>query len=208
MCLQTKAVKIYLAGGLSTADFLLVWNSFVADHGQPAIAYSDRGTNLTYAAKESGETDLPRYDWREIVDTTKGCTEWKFHPSQSQFRNGAVESFVKKFKRTLLHKFGNRLMFVLELQCSFKVVASILNSRPIYARWGSRGGLDPDYLTALTPNMILTGRANEKLPLISYLQSDNPLQRLQYVQKETINQWWRQFITQNFSSLVPRQKWL
>ena len=98
-------------------------------------------------------------------------------------------------------------MFVLELQCSFKVVASILNSRPIYARWGSRGGLDPDYLTALTPNMILTGRANEKLPHLSYLQSENPLQRLQYVQ-ETINQWWKQFISQNFSSLVPRQKWL
>ena len=41
-----------------------------------------------------------------------------------------MESVVKKFKRTLVHKFGSKLMFMLELQTCFKVVASILNSRP------------------------------------------------------------------------------
>ena len=207
VCLQTKAVKIYVAGGLSTSDFLLVWDSFIADHGQPAIAYSDRGTNLTSAAKETGDMDLPNYDWDKIADSTRGKTEWKFHPAQAQFRNGAVESFVKKFKRTLHHRFRDRLMFILELQCSFKIIASILNSRPIYARWGSRGGLDPDYLSPLTPNMILTGRANTELPQLNYCVSDKPLHRLQYVE-ETVNQWWQQFQVQNFSSLVPRQKWL
>ena len=207
VCLQTKAVKIYLAGGLSTTDFLLVWDSFVSDHGQPAVAYSDRGSNLTSAAKEKEEENLSSCQWDKIVDSTRGKTEWKFHPAQSQFRNGAVESFVKKFKRTLYHKFGNRMMFMLEMQCCFKVISSILNSRPIYARWGSRGGLDPDYLSPLTPNMILTGRANAELPMLNYLMSDKPLHRLQYVE-ETISQWWQQFQIQNFSSLVPRQKWL
>ena len=38
VCLQVKAVKIYLAGGLNTEDFLLVWDSFVADFGQPMVA--------------------------------------------------------------------------------------------------------------------------------------------------------------------------
>ena len=52
VCLQVKAVKIYLVGGLHTEDFLLARDSFVADHGQPAVAYSDRGTNLTGAARE------------------------------------------------------------------------------------------------------------------------------------------------------------
>ena len=37
VCLQVKAVKIYLVGGLHTEDFLLAWDSFVADHGQPAV---------------------------------------------------------------------------------------------------------------------------------------------------------------------------
>ena len=38
VCLQVKAVKIYLVGGLHTEDFLLAWDSFVADHGQPLVA--------------------------------------------------------------------------------------------------------------------------------------------------------------------------
>ena len=74
VCLQTKAVKIYIAGGLSTSDFLLVWDEFVADHGQPAIAYSDRGTNLVSAAKESKSVDMPNYEWDKIVETTRGKT--------------------------------------------------------------------------------------------------------------------------------------
>ena len=113
---------------------------------------------------------------------------------------------MKKFKRTLKHRFAGKLMFMLELQASFKKVASILNSRPIYARWGNRGSDDPDYLSPLTPNMLLTGRANTEIPVRDYDTSDKPLCRLRYVE-ECVAQWWQQFITQNFSSLVPRQKW-
>ena len=206
VCLQVKAVKIYLAGGLHTEDFLLAWDSFVADHGQPAVAYSDRGSNLTSAAREGGDTEVPDYDWDSIARRGQGRTEWQFHPAGSQFRNGAVESFVKKFKRSLVHKYRYRLMFLLELETSFKIVASVLNSRPIYARWGPRGGDDPDFLSPLTPNMLLTGRANTEVPVREYELSDKPLYRLQYVE-ECLAQWWDQFISQNFSSLVPRQKW-
>ena len=149
VCLQVKAVKIYLVGGLNTEDFLLAWDSFVADHGQPQIASSDRGSNLTAAAREGGDTEVPDYDWDRIAGAGQGKTEWHFHPSGSQFRNGSVEIFVKKMKRTLVHKFSKRLMFLLELQTSFKIVASVLNSRPIYARWGPRGGNDPDFLSHL-----------------------------------------------------------
>ena len=112
VCLKTKAVKIYMAGGLSTEDFLLAWDSFVADHGQPLIAYGDRGTNLTSAAKEggvhdastNGDDDQSAYDWDSIEGSTMGKTTWSFHPPGSQFRNGAVEIFVRKVKRTLEHK--------------------------------------------------------------------------------------------------------
>ena len=177
----------------------------MADYGQPLVAYSDRGSNLVSAAREGGDT-VPCYDWDRIAGSARGKTEWKFHPPGSQFRNGAVEVFVKKLKRSLSHKFASRMMFLLELGTAFKVVASILNSRPIYARWGPRGGNDPDYLSALTPNMLLTGRANTEVPVRDYDRSDKPLLRLQYVE-ECIAQWWNQFMAQNFSSLVPRQKW-
>ena len=206
VCLQVKAVKIYMAGGLHTQDFLLTWDSFVADHGQPAIAYSDRGSNLIAAAKQGGDTEVPDYDWDSIASRGGAKTEWKFHPAGSQFRNGLVESFVKKFKRSLVHKYSLRKMFMLELETSFRIIASILNNRPIYARWGPRGGDDPDYLSPLTPNMLLTGRANSEVPVRSYDQSDKPLLRLRYVE-DCLAQWWNQYMAQNFTSLVPRQKW-
>ena len=79
---------------------------------------------------------------------------------------------MKKFKRSLKHSFGSRLMFLLELETSFKVVSSILNSRPVYARWGPRGGNDPDFLSPLTPNMMLTGRAGTGVPVRDYDLSD------------------------------------
>ena len=53
--MQVKAVKIFLVGGLNTEDFLLAWDRFVADQGQPIEVYSDRGTNLIAAAKEGGD---------------------------------------------------------------------------------------------------------------------------------------------------------
>ena len=75
------------------------------------------------------------------------------------------------------------------------------------ARWGSHGTGDTDHLIALTPNMMLTGRANVELPIRDYASSDRPLLRIQYVE-ECVSQWWNQFQLQHFSSLVPRQKWL
>ena len=205
VCLQVKAVKTYLVGGLHTEDFLLAWDSFVADYGQHMVAYSDRGSNLVSAAREGGDT-VPDYDWDRIAGCSQGKTDWQFHPAGSQFQNGAVEIFMKKFKRSLKHSFGSRLMFLLELETSFKVVSSILNSRPVYARWGPRGGNDPDFLSPLTPNMMLTGRAGTGVPVRDYDLSDKPLHRLQYVEECTA-QWWDQYMAQNFSSLVPRQKW-
>ena len=64
-----------------------------------------------------------------------------------------------------------------------------------------------EFLSPLTPNMLLTGRANSEVPVRDYELSDKPLYRLQYVE-ECLAQWWNQFMAQNFSSLVPRQKWV
>ena len=73
------------------------------------------------AAREGGDKDVPSFNWEEIAGSSQGRTDWQFHPTGSQFRNGAVEVMVKKFKRTLKHKFSGRLMFLLELEAGFKI---------------------------------------------------------------------------------------
>ena len=66
---------------------------------------------MVCAAKQDSEIEVPDYDWDVVAGSMK--TAWYFTPAQAQFRNGAVEIYVKKFKRTLEHKFKNRQMRLL-----------------------------------------------------------------------------------------------
>ena len=204
VCLNTKAVKLYLACGYSTMDFMLVWDQHISDCGIPALVHSDRGSQLVSASKEV--VDAPEYNWDEISRNTENKTTWRFCPAGSQFRNGASEIFVKKMKRTLIHTYGDKSLNQQELITALKKTANILNSRPIYAMMGPCGGADPDYLQVLTPNMLLLGRANSELPVKNYEDVDEPMVRLAYV-SELLRLWWGQHYVQDFSSLVPTQKW-
>ena len=206
VCLSTKALKLYVAGGYATGDFLLTWDAFAADHGEPLTCHSDRGSQLTSAAKVNPDMEVPDYDWDVVAESTKSKTAWYFTPAQAQFRNGAVEIFVRKFKRTLTHKFKGRMMRLLEMETALKIVATVANSRPLSARYGQQGGCDPDFLTPLTPNMMLLGRCNSQIPSRDYDCTGSPMVRLEYVQK-VISEWWEQFKIQNFTSLIPTQKW-
>ena len=57
LCLQTKAVKLYLACGYSTEEFLLAYEQFVSDHGTPISVHSDRGSQIVSAAGEIDGSD-------------------------------------------------------------------------------------------------------------------------------------------------------
>ena len=203
MCLNTKAVKIYLAAGYSSAEFLLAWEQFTSDHGTPATVHSDRGSQLVSASKE---VESPEYNWDEIEQSTGGFTKWVFCPSAAQWRNGASEAFVKKAKRCITHVYQNRNFTFHEMQTAMKRVASILNSRPVSATSCTKGGVEPDYLTAITPNMMLLGRANCDVPMKDYEDTDLPLVRLKYV-TEVEAMFWSQFKAQEFHALVPTHKW-
>ena len=91
-------------------------------------------------------------------------------------------------KKTLTHTYGDKRLSFHELETALK------------------RGVDPDYLQALTPNMMLLGRANNDVPLKSYEDTEVPLARLEYVSEiETL--FWNQFIVQDFHTLVPTYKW-
>ena len=63
------------------------------------------------AAKMNPDLEVPNYDFDVVSRKTK--TVWHFTPAQAQFRNGAVEIFVRKVKRTLEHKFKGKKMRLL-----------------------------------------------------------------------------------------------
>ena len=203
VCLNTRALKIFLAPGYSTEDFMIAWKNFESDCGIPRRVHSDRGSQLISAA---GEIDVPDFNWEVISQGSRGQTTWTFCPSGAQWRNGSVESFVKRFKKSLeLYKHSG--LNYAELGSMFRRIAAVLNTRPISARYGPRhADSDPDYLEVITPSMLLTGRTGVDLPAREYQDEKCPLRRLAHKQ-ELERAWWQQWKVQCFDSLLPTKSW-
>lgn len=179
VCLNTRAVRIEVAPGYSTKDFMIAWKCYTADVGQPSTVHSDKGSQLVKAAKDLDEG--LDYDWDKIVEEVGAKVKWTFCPAEAAFRNGTAESFVK--------------------------IAATLNMRPIYARYGSRNyDSEPDYLEVITPSMLLLGKTGINLPFSPRSDERDPAERLSY--KEKLEEaWWNQWLIQCFDSLLPTKDW-
>ena len=179
VCLNTKAVTMYLAPGYATEDFLLAYNSHISDHGLPTKVHSDKGSQLVAAEKE-----LTNFDWDVIAKraSTQGTT-WTFTPAGGQWRNGAVEIFVKKFKKSFEVMYRKTRMNYAEMSCAIKRIANVLNDRPLSVQKSHSEYPDRDFLVPLTPNMIVTGRSGSLPPMERDGSNDIPDERLSYIEE-------------------------
>ena len=204
VCLNTKAVTMYLAPGYSTDDFMLAYNSHTSDHGLPSKVHSDKGSQLVAAEKE-----LLNVDWDLIAKTSSASgTTWDFAPAGAQWRNGAVEIFVKKFKKSFSLLYAKTRLNFAEMSCAIKRIANVLNDRPLSVQKSCLAYPDADFLSPLTPNMMVTGRSGRRPPIDKDVNFDElPEDRLSFVE-ELERAWWYQYKVQYFTSLLPSQKWL
>ena len=158
VCLNVKAISMELAPGYATNDFLMAFSTHVSQRGLPSFVHSDRGSQLVAAQRNLVE-DLPKFDWDLISSTSaRHGTTWKFAPAGAQWRNGATEAFGKMFKRSFSHMYQHTELNYAELGCSVKIIANILNDRPVSAQRTKLYSPDEDFLSPLTPNMLITGR--------------------------------------------------
>ena len=204
LCLNTKAIAMYLAPGYGTKDFLIAYNSHISDHGVPSLVHSDRGTQLVSAGKE-----LTEFDWESIASKSSSQgTNWIFAPAGAQWRNGAVEIFVKKFKKSFELLYSKSRLNYAEMSCAIKRIASILNDRPLSVQKSANSYPDKDLLSPITPNMLLTGRSGSRAPMENDVDYDEiPQERLSFVEELELS-WWYQYKVQYFASLIPSQKWI
>ena len=93
-----------------------------------------------------------------------------------------------------------------ELNCAIKRIANVLNDRPVSAQRTSSFSPDEDFLSSLTPNMLLNGR-NQSGPPLDYVDIQYPLLRKTYLE-ELEATWWFHYKVQCFDSLVPTRKWI
>ena len=207
MCLNVKAVSMELAPGYSTNDFLLAYSSHVSQKGEPSFVHSDRGSQLV-AAQRNLADDTPKYDWDLISSSSaQQGTTWKFAPAGAQWRNGATEAFVKKFKKSFRHMYQNTQLNYAELNCAIKRIANILNNRPVSVQRSKSFSPDEDFLSPLTPNMLITGRNCSNPPVDDKNDFDaDPRVRKTFIE-DLESAWWYQYKIQCFESLVPTRKW-
>ena len=65
---------------------------------------------------------------------------------------------------------------------------------------------DPDDGSNVCPNDMLLGRATSHVPQGPFKETNNPLQRVEFVQK-IVDSFWKRWTRDVFSSLIPRKKW-
>ena len=206
LCLNTKAISMELSPGYSTDDFLIAYSSHVSIRGIPSFVHSDRGSQLVAAHKDICDDPL-QYDWDAIASSTASQgTLWKFAPAGGQWRNGAAESFVKKFKLSFLHLYRETKFNYAELGCAVKRISNILNDRPVSVQRTKSDAQDEEFLTPLTPNMLITGR-NANGPPREYVDVYEPQMRKSFIE-ELEAAWWYQYKVQYFDSLIPTRKWI
>ena len=195
---------MYLAPGYSTKDFFIAYNSHISDHGIPTLVHSDRGSQLVAAGKEVAD-----FDWDSIASKSSSQgTNWKFAPAGAQWRNGAVEIFVKKFKKSFEILYNKTKLSYAEMSCAIKRIANVLNDRPLSVQKSANPYPDADLLSPITPNMLLTGRSGSTAPLERDVDYDElPQDRLTFVEELELA-WWYQYKVQYFASLIPTQKWI
>ena len=105
-------------------------------------------------------------DWKTV---TKQCSArgktWIFTPAGAQWHNGAVEIFVKNFKKSFVLLYNNTRLNFAEMFCAVKHISCILNDRPLSIQKSIKAYPDADFLTPITPNILLTGRSGNLDPV-------------------------------------------
>ena len=108
---------------------------------------------------------------------------------------------VKSCKVALKKAVGEQILTPFELYACLLEVANLVNQRLI-----GRIPNDPDDGSYVCPNDMLLGRATSHVPQGPFKETNNPRQRVEFVQK-IVDSFWKRWTRDVFPSLIPRKKW-
>ncbi len=176
--------------------------------------YTDNGTNFVGARKELGGLQAALSEeyggWGMPHAARELGSSWSTIPPGSPHWGGLWEAGVKSAKGHLKRILGKKLLSFEELSTVLCEVEAVLNSRPLVELTNSS-----DDLQALTPNMIVSGRAHKYVPLASAQeiaeksppsQDVHPQRRWKYV-LNLVSNFWKRWVKEYLSTLQPRPKW-
>lgn len=204
MCLTTKALHLEVASDLTSAEYIMVLENFIARRGIPNVIWSDNATNFVGAEKEIRE--LHEQWMSQTNELTKLLAEkritFKHIPARASHMAGIWERAVAQVKYHLKRVLKDVKLTVRRFDHTVKQIECCLNSRPLWA-------LTPnaDDIEVITPSHFFNFEPINSLPRPNL--EHIPMSRLDQYQylHHLYTEFWKGWSREYLSTLQPRKKW-
>ncbi|KAK0155196.1 hypothetical protein N1851_002467 [Merluccius polli] len=186
---------------MNTDSFLMALRRFIARRGKPFELLSDRGTNFiggTGELEEAYQALTP--DLHAILAKQK--ISFKFNPPHTPHFGGTWEREIRSIKIALENTIGAQSVPEEVLRMVFIEIEGVLNTKSL--GYVSTDVADPD---PVIPNLLLMGRHDASLPLVTYPDSELCSRRQWRHSQILTDHFWAHFLRNDLPSLQPRQKW-
>lgn len=208
-CMTSRAIHLEVSHSLETDSFINALRRFICRRGPIRQLRSDQGTNFVGAKKELKEA-LTELDHAKIVrELLKNNCDWlnfRMNVPSASHMGGVWERQIRSVRNVLsvlLDNNGTQLddeslnTFMCEAQ-------AIVNSRPLT----TDGLQDPDSLSPLTPNHLLTMKSKIVLPPPGNFQDADKYSRRRWRRVQHLtNEFWCRWKKEFLLTLQQRQKW-
>ena len=208
-CMASRAVHVEIANSLTTDSFINAYRRFVSRRGPIRQLRSDQGSNFVGARRERAKA-LDEMDHERIkAKLLEDSCDWfhfRMNTPASSHMGGVWERqsrSVRNVLSSLLQDNGRQLdnESLRTLMCEAE---AIVNSRPLTVNTLT----DPDSLSPLTPNHLLTMKTKVLLSPPGVFQSADLYsrkrwRRVQHLANEFWSRWRKEFLLEK----QQRQKW-
>lgn len=204
LCLTTTAIHLEVAGSLSSDEFVMVFEDFIARRGIPVEFHSDNGTNFIGAKREIDELYDQLFNQNNeiaMLFARKRIT-FKNIPARASHMGGIWERSVGLVKSHLYRVMGDVRLTEKRFGHVLIQIEAAVNSRPLWSLTA-----DGNDAQVLTPSHFYNFEAINTLPKpdISHLPL-NRLDQYQYLYRLYLD-FWKLWSREYICKLQPRSKW-
>ncbi|MBM6549247.1 DDE-type integrase/transposase/recombinase [Streptococcus dysgalactiae subsp. equisimilis] len=201
-CMQTRAVHIEVAHGMTTDSFLMALDRFISRRGIPKVLYSDNGSNFIGAEAELRSL-CKSFDNKRIHDALLVYQiEWQFNPPSASHRGGVWERMIRTVRKVLSHLVKEQKVSDEGLLTCLAEAERIVNDRPLVPVYD-----EPELPIALLPNDWLLLRPNPGLTVDSTPLRERFTKQWRQAQ-HLANTFWKRWKREYLPTLQVTQKWL
>ncbi|KAK0135636.1 hypothetical protein N1851_028499 [Merluccius polli] len=186
---------------MDTDSFLMALQRFTSRRGTPAEILCDQGTNFKGGHKELQEAFNNLSPTLKSVLATRKIN-FHFNPPYAPHFGGVWEREIRSVKNALKTTIGAQMVTEQVLRTVLIEIEGILNSKPLGYVSSDVADTDP-----VTPNLLIMGRHDASLPLVSYPDSDLLSRRRWRHTQILSDHFWKHFIKSYLPLLQTRQKW-